>query len=94
AGAQRVEKWAFWLMTVSMVVITLALTGAGVLQVWLQRMAEEPMSFMDTQDSITFFYWLREAAGVGFLIGLVLYVYSFFAGKATVPAITPAKSVA
>ena len=94
AGAQRVEKWAFWLMTVSMVVITLALTGAGVLQVWLQRMAEEPMSFMDTQDSIAFFYWLREAAGVGFLIGLVLYVYSFFAGKATVPAMTPAKSVA
>jgi len=89
AGAQRVEKWAFWLMTVSMVVITLALTGAGVLQVWLQRMAEEPMSFMDTQDSITFFYWLREAAGVGFLLGLVLYVYSFFAGKATIPAATP-----
>ncbi len=92
--AQRVEKWAFWLMTVSMVVITLALTGAGVLQVWLQRMAEEPMSFMATQDSIAFFYWLREAAGVGFLIGLVLYVYSFFAGKATVPAVAPAKSVA
>ncbi len=86
AGAQRVEKWAFWLMTVSMVVITLALTGAGVLQIWLQRMAEEPMSFMATQDSITFFYWLREAAGLGFLIGLVLYVYSFFVGKATTPA--------
>ncbi len=94
AGAQRVEKWAFWLMTVSMVVITLALTGAGVLQIWLQRMAEEPMSFMATQDSITFFYWLREAAGLGFLIGLVLYVYSFFVGKATTPAITSARSVA
>ena len=90
AGAQRVEKWAFWLMTLSMVVITLALTGAGVLQVWLQRMAEEPLSFMTTQDSIAFFYWLREAAGVGFLIGLVLYIYSFFTGKAT--AATPAKS--
>jgi len=94
AGAQRVEKWAFWLMTLSMVVITLALTGAGVLQVWLQRMAEEPLSFMTTQDSIAFFYWLREAAGVVFLVGLVLYVYSFFAGKAAVPAVTPAKSVA
>ncbi|VAW97074.1 Nitric-oxide reductase subunit B [hydrothermal vent metagenome] len=94
AGAQRMEKWAFWLMTLSMVVITLALTGAGVLQIWLQRMAEEPMSFMATQDSIVFFYWLREAAGVSFLIGLVLYVYSFFTGKATVPDATPAKSVA
>ncbi len=92
AGAQRVEKWAFWLMTLSMVVITLALTGAGVLQVWLQRMAEEPLSFMTTQDSIAFFYWLREAAGVGFLIGLVLYIYSFFTGKATATAATPAKS--
>ena len=76
--AQVVEMWAFWIMTVAMVFITLFLTAAGVLQTWLQRMAENPQPFMVVQDKIQFFYWLREAAGVAFMIGLVLYVVSFF----------------
>ena len=29
--------WAFWVMTISMGVMVLALTGAGILQIWLQR---------------------------------------------------------
>ncbi|HFD31391.1 MAG TPA: nitric-oxide reductase large subunit, partial [Gammaproteobacteria bacterium] len=33
--AQALEMWSFWLMTVSMVFITLFLTGAGILQVYL-----------------------------------------------------------
>lgn len=76
--AQVVEMWSFWLMTVSMVFITLFLTGAGILQVYLQRYAEEPMGFMVTQDKLELFYWMREVAGVVFLIGLVLYIISFF----------------
>jgi len=44
--SQVTEMWAFWLMTVSMVFITLFLTAAGVLQVWLQRYTESPMGFM------------------------------------------------
>ncbi|NMM28744.1 MAG: nitric-oxide reductase large subunit [Glaciimonas sp.] len=86
-GAQVVEKWAFWLMTVSMVFITLCLTAAGIMQIWLQRMASQPLSFMATQDHLTLFYWLREASGVVFLTGLVLYITSFFIkGKAAVVA--------
>ena len=77
--AQVLEMWSFWLMTVSMVFITLFLTGAGVLQVYLQRYSETPLPFMVVQDKIEIFYWLREAAGLVFLIGLILYVYSFFA---------------
>ena len=76
--AQVVEMWSFWLMTVSMVFITLFLTGAGILQTWLQRMGTSPQPFMQVQDQIAIFYWLREIAGVVFLIGLVLYVTSFF----------------
>lgn len=76
--AQVVEMWSFWLMTVSMVFITLFLTGAGILQTWLQRMGASPQPFMQVQDQIAIFYWLREIAGVVFLIGLVLYVISFF----------------
>ena len=76
--AQVVEMWSFWLMTVSMVFITLFLTAAGILQVWLQRISDTPLSFMVVQDKISVFYWLREGAGVIFLVGLVVYVASFF----------------
>jgi len=76
--SQVLEMWAFWLMTVSMVFITLFLTAAGILQVWLQRIATSPMSFMATQDQLMLFYWLRLGSGLVFLIGLVLYIASFF----------------
>ena len=78
--SQVLEMWAFWLMTVSMVFITLFLTGAGILQVWLQRVSDTPMSFMVAQDRIAIFYWMREISGTVFLIGLVLYIWSFFVG--------------
>ena len=65
-------------MTVSMVFITLFLTGAGILQVYLQRYSETPLNFMDTQAKVEIFYWMREGAGLIFLIGLVVYIMSFF----------------
>ena len=79
--SQVVEMWSFWLMTVSMVFITLFLTAAGILQVYLQRVGEDPLPFMVVQDKIALFYWMREIAGVVFLVGLILYVISFFVGK-------------
>jgi nitric oxide reductase subunit B len=57
----------------------LFLTGAGVLQVYLQRYSDTPLAFMVVQEKLEFFYWLREGAGLVFLIGLILYCYSFFA---------------
>ncbi len=78
AKAQKMEKLAFWLMTLSMAAITLLLTGAGVMQVMTQRMGEAPLTFMAAQENIAIFYWLREVAGVVFLIGLIAYVASFF----------------
>ncbi len=78
---QVLEMWAFWLMTVSMVFITLFLTGAGILQTYMQRVAEAPQMFMAVQDQIALFYWLREISGVVFLIGLVAYIASFFVGQ-------------
>ena len=81
ARAQSAEMWSFWIMTIGMAVMVLALTGAGILQVWLQRIpTENPMSFMATQDQLTFFYWTRIAGGVIFLIGQLLYFSSFFIG--------------
>ena len=78
--AQSFEMWAFWVMTIGMGVMVLALTGAGILQVWLQRMpTENAMPFMATQDQLAFFYWLRIAGGVMFLLGLITFLFSFFA---------------
>ncbi len=78
--SQVVEMWSFWLMTVAMVFITLFLTAAGILQVWLQRVSDSPLPFMVAQEKIAMFYWMREWAGVFFLIGLILYIVSFFVG--------------
>ena len=79
--SQVLEMWSFWLMTVSMVFITLFLTGAGILQTYLQRVSESPEPFMVVQEKIALFYWMRELAGVVFLIGLVAYILSFFVGN-------------
>ncbi len=78
--AQIMEMWSFWLMTIAMVFITLFLTAAGILQIWMQRIPEsgQALSFMATQDNIALFYWLREISGVVFFIGLVVYLASFF----------------
>lgn len=78
--AQVAEMWGFWLMTVSMVFITLFLTAAGVVQVWLQRYTDTPMPFMLVQDKLAIFFWMREIAGVFFLGGLGVYIWSFFIG--------------
>lgn len=82
--SQRMEIWGFWLMVIAMVCITLFLTAAGVVQVWLQRLPEDgaALPFMVAQDQIATFYWLREVAGVMFLIGLVCYLLSFRRSKA------------
>jgi nitric oxide reductase subunit B len=95
ARAQRIEIWGFWLMTLSMVAITLFLTAAGVVQVWLQRIPADgaAMSFMNTADQLAVFFWLRLVAGVFFLIGLVLYLCSF-RQRGRVTADVPAAVVA
>ena len=95
ARAQRIEIWGFWLMTLSMVAITLFLTAAGVVQVWLQRIPADgaAMSFMNTADQLAVFFWLRLGAGVFFLIGLVLYLCSF-RQRGRVTADVPAAVVA
>ena len=78
--SQVLEMWSFWIMTVAIVFITLFLTAAGILQVWLQRVSDSPLPFMVAQDQIALFYWVREWSGVAFLVGLVLYILSFFVG--------------
>lgn len=77
--AQVLEMWGFWLMTISMIFLTLFLSAAGVVQIWLQRVPEDgaALGFMATQDQLFIFYWLRLLSGLIFLIGLVVYLLSF-----------------
>jgi len=76
--AQRWEMSGFWIMVVSMLGITLALTGAGLVTMFTQRMGANPVSYMDAQELSRPFFWIREFAGVGFLLGLLAYLISFF----------------
>ena len=84
ARSQTIEVWGFWLMTVSMVVITLCLTAAGVMQIVLQRLPDDTnaLPFMATVDQLAVFFWARLAAGVVFLIGLICYLWSFMPRRA------------
>jgi len=93
--SQVMEMWAFWLMTVSIVFITLFLTAAGILQVYLQRFSDTPLPFMVVQDKIALFYWLRVVAGVTFLGGLLVYIWSFFIpGEKTAAQMGPVEAQA
>ena len=80
--AQKVERMAFWMMCLSMLGITLALTVAGAYQVALQRLPEDAqaLSFMVTQDKLMPIYWVRMAFGVIFVGGVLTYFTSFFVG--------------
>ncbi|HBZ94834.1 MAG TPA: nitric-oxide reductase large subunit [Pseudomonas sp.] len=87
-SAQRVEIAGFWLMTISMVLITLLLTAAGAAQIWLQRWPSdnEAMAFMATMDQLAPYFWARLVAGIGFALGLVCYLLSFIQRKNVVMA--------
>ncbi|MGS0737484.1 cbb3-type cytochrome c oxidase subunit I [Pseudomonas sp. GG8] len=77
--SQTLEIWGFWLMTLSMVMITLFLTAAGVVQIYLQRWPVDgsALPFMATVDHLQVLFWARLASGVGFLAGLLCYLFSF-----------------
>ena len=83
ASAQKLERFAFWTMCLSMLGITLALTVAGAYQIALQRLPDDSMalSHMQTQAKLIPFYWVRLGFGVTFLVGLVAYFASFFVGQ-------------
>jgi len=73
---QKAEILAFWMMVVSMLFIALALTGAGIVQVYLQRVLAMP--YMETQSHMGIFYGIRLFFGGTFAIGLGIYLYDFF----------------
>lgn len=73
---QQLNMWSFWIMSSGVAFMTFALTVAGVVQTHLQRVLG--MGYMEVQDQIALFYWMRLGAGVVTLIGCVLFIYSVF----------------
>ena len=71
---QVLNMWSFWIMTSGMAFMTFALTFAGAVQVHLQRVLG--MTFMEVQDQISLFYWMRLGAGVVVLVAVLLFVGS------------------
>lgn len=73
---QVLNMWSFWIMTSAVTFMTVTLTFGGVVQIHLQRVLG--MTYMETQDQITLFYWMRLGAGLVVVVSAALYVYAVF----------------
>jgi nitric oxide reductase subunit B len=68
---------AFWWMTVSMVFITMTLTGAGMVQVYMERLMG--LDYEAVKASYNLWFWIfRAIFGVGFLVGVGIFVVDYF----------------
>ena len=61
-------------MCTAMMVMTFALTFAGVIQVHLQRVLGQ--SYMEVQDQLAMFYWVRLGSGVFVVISALMFVWA------------------
>jgi nitric oxide reductase subunit B len=59
-----------------MAFMTFTLTFAGVVQVHLQRVMG--MTYMEVQDQLALFYWMRLVSGLFVVISAFLFIYSIF----------------
>ncbi len=71
---QVLNMWSFWLMTSGVVFMTVTLTFGGVVQVHLQRVMG--MQYMEVQEQIALFYWMRLGAGLVVALAVLMYLYS------------------
>jgi nitric oxide reductase subunit B len=72
---QVLNMWSFWVMTSAVAFMTFTLTFAGVVQTHMQRVVGG-YSYMEVQDQLGLFYWLRLGAGVVTAIGAAIFVYA------------------
>ena len=76
--AQKVELTSFWMMNIGMFGLTLALSAAGLVQIFDQRVGTDLIGFMESQESIEGIYMVRLGFGLLVFSGLLTYFYSFF----------------
>ncbi len=73
---QALSMASFWTTTTGVVTMTFALTFAGVVQTHLQRVLG--MSYMEVQDQLAMFYWVRLLGGVMTLVGTGMYLWATY----------------
>jgi len=71
---QVLNMASFWLMSGGMVFMTFSLTFAGTVQSHMQRVVGD--YFMDVQDTLAVFYWMRFGSGVAVVLGVILFLYA------------------
>jgi len=71
---QVINMASFWLMSGGMVFMTFSLTFAGTVQSHMQRVVGD--YFMEVQDTLAVFYWMRFGSGVAVVLGVLLYLYA------------------
>lgn len=76
---QVLNMASFWIISSAMAFMTFTLTFAGVVQTHLQRVLG--MSYMDVQDQLSVFYWMRFGSGVVVVVGVLMFVYATFGPK-------------
>ena len=79
---QVLNMGSFWLMTSGMVFMTFVLTFGGTVQTHMQRVVGD--YFMDVQDQIAIFYWMRLGSGVVVVLGALLFIYSIWGRRRAV----------
>ncbi|TCS64713.1 cbb3-type cytochrome c oxidase subunit I [Varunaivibrio sulfuroxidans] len=80
---QVLNMWAFWVVTGAMFFMTFALTFAGVVQIQLQRVMGE--YYMDVQDQLGIFFWMRLGAGAVVVVGVLILVYALLVADKEAP---------
>ena len=71
---QVLNMASFWLMSSGVVFMTFVLTFAGTVQTHMQRVLGE--NFMEVQDQLAVFYWMRFGSGVAVVLGVALFIYA------------------
>ncbi len=76
---QVLNMVSFWLMSSGMAFMTFTLTFAGVVQTHLQRVNGQ--GYMDVQDQLGLFYWMRFGSGVVVVVGALLFIFAILAPR-------------
>ncbi len=81
---------AFWWMTISMVFIVMTITGAGMVQTYMERLMG--LDYVSVKATYNLWFWIfRAIFGVGFLVGVGIFVKDYFKiGKEPVAAVSTA----
>ena len=68
---------SFWWLTISMVFIVLTITGAGMVQTYMERLMG--LDYVAVKANYNLWFWiLRAIFGVGFLVGVGIFVVDYF----------------